>query len=168
MTTAPGRTPAVPSHSGPAPQAPDPDSARAPDPEYNKALARRWFEEGWNRGMLDSAPEIFAPDFVLRGKQVGPSGPQRSVQGIRSAFGELTVTVQLQIAEGDMVATRYTATGRHSAEYRGIPATGTIVEVSGVQIWRVRGGMAVEDWNSFDEWGLVSQIGDLRAVPFAG
>jgi len=167
--TAPAGGLAAGSHPAPAPgPAPGAEPGPAAGPEYNKALARRWFHEGWNLGNLAAAPEIFAPDFVLRGRTVGPQGPQRSVQGIRSAFDDLTVTVHLQIAEGDLVATRYTATGRHSAEYRGIPPTGRTVTVSGVQIWRVADGRAVEDWNSFDEWGLVSQIGELRPQPFTG
>jgi predicted ester cyclase len=132
--------------------------------ERGKALARRWFEEGWNRGNVDIAPEIFAPGFVLRGKRVGPAGPQRSVRGIRSVFQPLAVTVDFQVAEGSMVVTRYTARGRHSARYRGIAATGRWISVSGVQIWQVVDGMAVEDWNTFDEWGLVSQLGALEPL----
>lgn len=130
--------------------------------ESNKALARRWFDEGWNRGNIDVAPEIFAPDFVLRGQCVGPAGPQRSVRAIRSAFESLAVTVDLQVAEGAMVVTRYTARGRHAAGYRGIPATGRWIEASGVQIWRVVDGMAVEDWNTFDEWSLMTQLGGVN------
>jgi predicted ester cyclase len=125
----------------------------------NKALARRWFDEGWSRGNIEIAPEIFAAGFLLRGERVGPAGPQRSVHRIRSAFNPLTVRIDLQVAEGDLVATRYTARGRHATQYRGIPPTGRWVTVSGVQIWRVADGLAVEDWNTFDEWDLVSQLG---------
>lgn len=124
----------------------------------NKALARRWFDEGWSRGNVAIAPQIFAPYFVLRGKTVGPAGPQNSVRGIRSAFQPLTVTVNRQIAEGSMLVTHYTAYGKHVAEYRGIPATGTWVTVSGVQIWEIADGRAVRDWNVFDEWSLVAQL----------
>lgn len=133
--------------------------------ERNKALARRWFDEGWSRGNVEVAPEIFAPGFVLRGQRVGPAGPQRSVRGIRSAFHPLTVTVELQVAEGPMVVTRYVAHGRHAAPYRGLPATDRWVTVSGVQIWRVADERAVEDWNTFDEWGLVTQLGDVALAP---
>ncbi len=127
--------------------------------EANKALARRWFEEGWHNGRLDLAPEIFAADFVLRGELVGPAGPQRSVRYIRSVFAPMTVTVDLQIAEDDIVVSHYTARGRHTlAAYQGIPITGREVMASGVQIWRVRDGLAVQDWNTFDEWGLVAQL----------
>ena len=127
--------------------------------EANKALARRWFEEGWNRGRLDLADEIFAADFVLRGERTGPAGPQRSVRYIRSVFEPMRVTVDLQIADGDFVVSHYTARGRHTlAPYRGIAPAGREVSASGVQIWRVRDGRAVQDWNTFDEWGLVEQL----------
>jgi len=133
--------------------------------ERNKALARRWFEEGWNQGNVAIAPQIFAADFVLGGRRVGPSGPQLSVRRIRSVFSSLQVDLDLQVAEGDLVVTRYTARGRQAAEYRGIPPTGTWVRVSGVQVWRVADGLAVEDWNTFDEWELVRQLGGPLPQP---
>lgn len=130
----------------------------------NKALARKWFEEGWSRGNVEIAPQIFAPYFVLRGRTVGPAGPQESVRRIRSAFRPLQVSVERQIAEGTMLATHYTAHGKHIAEYRGIPPTGSWITVSGVQIWEVVNGRAIRDWNIFDEWSLVSQL-RLAAAP---
>jgi predicted ester cyclase len=129
--------------------------------ERNKALARRWFEEGWNRGNVAIAPSIFAPGFVLRGERVGPAGPQRSVRAIRAVFDPLEVSIDLQVAQGDLVVTRYTARGCHAAPYRGLPATGRWISACGVQIWRVAGGLAVEDWNTFDEWALMDQLGGL-------
>ncbi|GAA2102474.1 ester cyclase [Actinomadura alba] len=126
--------------------------------ERNKALARRWLDEGWCRGELDLAYQIFASGFVMRGRRVGPEGPRQSARLIRAAFGELSVEVGLQVAQGDQVATHYTARGRHVAEYRGIPPTGRSAVASGIQIWTVRGGLVVADLNVFDEWGLVSQL----------
>lgn len=134
--------------------------------ESNKALARRWFDQGWSQGNVEIAPEIFAVDFVLRGTRVGPAGPQRSVRAIRSVFEPLSVDIDFQVAEGEFVVTRYTAKGRHAAQYRGIEETGRWISVSGVQTWRVVDGMAVEDWNTFDEWDLVTQLGG--ALPRLG
>lgn len=131
--------------------------------ESNKALARRWFDEGWSQGNVAIAPQIFAPYFVLGGRTVGPAGPQRSVRGIRSAFNPLTVTVNRQIAEGPMLVSHYTARGKHVADYRGIPATGAWVTVSGVQIWELADGRAIQDWNLFDEWSLVMQLRQAAA-----
>jgi len=136
--------------------------------EDNAATYRRWFDEGWSAGNVDVAPEIFAPGFVLGGERVGPAGPQRSVRYIRAAFHPLTVTIEQQIAEGPWVVTRYRAAGVHAAEYRGLPPSGRQIVARGVQMWRVQDGLAVEDWNTFDEWGLVAQLGRVQPVPFDG
>ncbi|WP_131737001.1 ester cyclase [Actinomadura roseirufa] len=126
--------------------------------EANKALARRWLQEGWGGGDLDLAGEVFAPGFTLRGRRVGPDGPRRSVSGVRAAFAGLAITVDLQVAEGDLVVTHFTATGRHVGEYRGIAPTGRTVTASGIQIWTVHNGRAIADVNVFDEWGMVEQL----------
>jgi predicted ester cyclase len=126
--------------------------------EANAALARRWFDEGWSRGDVEVAGEVFAADFVLHGKRVGPGGPRRSVQAIRSAFAPMTVHIDLQVTQGPMVVTHYTARGRHTGPYRGIAPTGRWVTASGVQIWTVVDGKVVEDRNVFDEWTLMDQL----------
>lgn len=141
----------------------DPDQQEA-----NKALARRWFDEGWSRGNLDIAYEIFAPDFTLRGRVVGPDGPRRSVADRRRAFADLTVTIDLQIAEGDLVVTHFTTTARHAGPFCGVPPTGRRVRASGIVVWRVVDGLVREDWNAFDRWGVVEQISRPPSDPSVG
>lgn len=126
--------------------------------EANKALARRWFREGWERGNVDIAEEIFGPDLVLRGRRVGPDGPRHSVRHRRAAFADLTVRIDLQIAEDDMVVTCFTANGRHVGDFCGVPPTGHPVTTTGIVIWRVENGKVVEDRNVVDRWAVISQI----------
>lgn len=126
--------------------------------EANKALARRWFEEGWCRGNLAIADEIFAPDLTLRGRRVGPDGPRRSVQDRWRAFADLTVAIDLQVAQGEWVVTHFTTHARHVGEFCGVPPTGRSVTASGIVIWRVVDGLVREDRNVFDRWSVVSQI----------
>jgi len=126
--------------------------------ESNKALARRWLTEGWARGNTDLADSLFAPEFTLRGERVGPDGPRRGIAHIRAAFADIDVSVNLQLAQHDMVATHFTARGRHVGPYRGVGETGRWAEAAGIQIWTVRDGLVVADWNVFDEWGLMAQL----------
>ena len=42
----------------------------------NKALARRWFEEVWNRGAQDVVDELLAPHAITHG--IGETGPDFS------------------------------------------------------------------------------------------
>jgi predicted ester cyclase len=55
------------------------------------------------------------------------------------AFPDARVTVEDQIAEGEMVVTRWTATGTHTGELLGIPPTGRRIEISGMTINRFSG-----------------------------
>lgn len=144
--TGPGRPAAVDTHGG------------ADERQANKDLARYWFEEGWTRGNLAVADRIFAPDFVLGGKTVGPEGPRRSVSSRRTAFAGLSVAIGVQVAEGPWVATWFTTRATHVGEFAGVPPTGRLVVSEGIQLWRVVDGLVVEDRNVFDRWAVVSQL----------
>lgn len=126
--------------------------------EANKALARYWFEEGWNKGNLAVADRVFAPDFRMGGKVVGPDGPRRSVRRRHDAFADLTVEVGVQVAEGPWVATWFTTHARHVAEFAGIAPTGRTITSEGMQLWRVENGLVVEDHNVFDLWRVIGQL----------
>ena len=135
--------------------------------EENKALARRFLEEAFNKGNLGVADEIVASDYVLHDPAIpeevsGPEGVKQFVQMYRSAFPDTQITVEEQIAEGDEVVTRWTGWGTHQGELMGIPPSGNQVEVPGITISRISGGKIAEDWTNYDTLGLMQQIG---AVP---
>ena len=66
--------------------------------EHNKQLVHRIVEEMFNKGKLDVAPEIFAPDFVDRGhesmaeKAGGPDGFANFVKAVRAALPDIKAT----------------------------------------------------------------------------
>ena len=63
-----------------------------PDPEANKALEHRVFEEIWNQGLLDVADEVFAPDAILHlgtDDVQGPEGFKQYVAGYRAAIPDI-------------------------------------------------------------------------------
>ena len=133
-----------------------------PDPEANKALEHRVFDEIWNQGLLDVADEIFAPDAILHigtDDMQGPEGFKQYVAGYRAAFPDIHWTVEDQVAEGDIVVTRLTGTGTHQGELMGIPATGLPVTATAIATVRIAGGKIQESWSSWDALGLMQQIG---------
>src|SRR6266849_10392941 len=97
--------------------------------EQNKALARRGLEEVWNRGNLAVIDELTASNAtytdpnVPGGKFTGPEGVQQFVQIYRSAFPDVRITVNHQLALGDKDVTRWTATGTHNGQLMGITPT---------------------------------------------
>ena len=129
------------------------------------ATAQRFFDEVWSRGKLDLVHELFAPESV--GHPSGPEEPVRGPEGVKEYVGglragvpDLTMEVEDQIAEGDRVATRWTAHGTHDGELIGIDPTGRTATVSGITIQRIGdGGQIVEGWTNWDMLGMLQQLG---------
>jgi steroid delta-isomerase-like uncharacterized protein len=135
--------------------------------EENKAIVRRVNDEVWSEGHLDVIGELIADNFVATvvgaPEQIrGPQGFREFVVTYRKAFPDLRISIDEQLAEGETVVTRWTATGTNEGELMGIPATGKQATTAGININRISGGKLVEGWGLFDQLGLLQQIG---AVP---
>ncbi len=125
-------------------------------------------EQG-NKGNLDAVDELFAPGFISHtaamGEMRGLESYKSFVTMTRTAFPDLHFTVEDQIAEGDKVMTRYTIHGTHQGEMMGIPPTGKSFTISGIGLDRIENGKFVESWESFDQLGMLQQLG---VVPVLG
>ncbi len=135
--------------------------------EENKAIVRRLNDEVWSKGRLEMIDELIAEDFVATvvgaPDQIrGPQGFREFVVMYREAFPDLRITIDEQIAEGETVVTRWTATGTNEGELMGMAATGKQATTAGINVNRVSGGKLVEGWGLFDQLGLLQQLG---AVP---
>jgi steroid delta-isomerase-like uncharacterized protein len=71
------------------------------------------------------------------------------------------VAVHDQVAEDDKVVTRWSATGTHSGDFVGVPASGRLITVTGIHIHRVRHGRLVEHWEELNMLGVLRQLGVL-------
>ena len=71
---------------------------------------------------------------------------KQEIEYFPNAVPDLTYTVEDQVAEGDKVVSRYTASGTHRGEFFGVAPTGNRIEMSGIQIDRFdKGGKMVEE-----------------------
>jgi predicted ester cyclase len=145
--------------------------------EDNKAIVRWFFEEVQNQGNVAVVDELFAPNILLHfdfpSDVPVPAEMQLSLEEIkqdysqfRSAFPDFHYTIELQVAEGDMVVTRGTARGTHMGEYRGLiykgmPPTDKQVTWTETWIFRIADGKFVEFWSNEDDMGRLIQIGAL-------
>ena len=90
--------------------------------EQNKAQIRRVIEEVYNRGDLGVVDEVAASDLVIHASSQeirGREGAKQYVAALRAGFPDLHFTVEDQVAEGDMVVTRWTARGTHTRRVPG-------------------------------------------------
>ncbi len=126
----------------------------------NEAVARRVFDEIFNQGRFQVADEVYAKDFVNRGlhRNFTLAEDQAAVHEERKAFPDLRMTVDLMLAEGDLVTVVWTFRGTNSAAGYGLPATGAKVEVRGITVWRITDSLIREEWTSFDELVAARQI----------
>jgi steroid delta-isomerase-like uncharacterized protein len=130
--------------------------------ERNKQHIRRAVEEIYNRGNLSVVDELAASDLLIHTSSNeirGRDGAKQYVSVLRSAFPDIHFTIDDQIAEGDMVVTRWTARGTHKGEFQGIPATGKAIRITGSDIDRIVNDKTVECWAQLDELGLMQQLG---------
>lgn len=133
-------------------------------PEANKAVARRLFQ-AMTRGDLDAVDLLFAPDAVVHdpGRELrGTPAIRQGLQALRAAFPDIVYTVEAQLAEGDLVASRYRGTGTHLGDWRGVPASGRRFSYTGILIHRFEGGKIAEFWGQADLLGLLRQLGMVQ------
>ena len=89
----------------------------------NESTVRRFFEELWNTGDLDSADEMLAPGHVHHlgdDRLDGPEAVKEAVRRMRTAFPDLHFTLEDVVSDGDRVVVRWTATGTHEATFGGV------------------------------------------------
>ena len=92
------------------------------------ASVQLFVEAVWNEGRMELIDELVAADYIGRFPRIdgavhGPDGVRRLVSRGRSAYPDLYVKIEDQIAEDDRVATRWRATTvltGHAEYYEGI------------------------------------------------
>ncbi len=121
----------------------------------NKALVRRSCEEIFNQGKLDAVEKYFADDWVDHNPSPGaPTGPEairNYYRIVQSGFPDLRARVEPLVAEGDLVASRWTLEGTHQGEYFGEKPTGKRISVTTIGIDRIANGKIVESWGEASE-----------------
>jgi len=133
--------------------------------DANKQTARRIIEEGFSQGRFELADEAIGADAVDHDPQNpfpderGPESFKRSASMYREAFPDLKLEVEEQVAEGDLVVSRWSSSGTNEGEMMGMPATGKHASVSGISIDRFQDGKIVETWTNWDTLGLMQQLG---------
>lgn len=118
----------------------------------------------WNEGRLEVIDEIYAPTFINRYTGETPAVLKQKIADVRVAFPDVHITIDAQVAEGDMVVSRWTAHGTQQGAFMGAPATHKHMAQTGITMLRVENGKIVEGWSRADELGLLQQLGLLPAM----
>jgi predicted ester cyclase len=131
--------------------------------ESNKELVRRYYEEVLNGRKLDILDELAVSDYdehsPFPGQPNGIEGLKARAGALLSAFNPYVFTIRDLVAEGDTVVAHWTNTATHSGSFMGIPPTGRVLTISGIDIHRLRDGMMAEHWHVVEELQMMQQLG---------
>lgn len=122
-----------------------------PDLEANKALIRQYFEaiSGKDKPLATVEQYVGNEDEELK----------QHIAFFEVPFPQYELIADDMIAEGDKVAVLARFQGTHKGDLGDIPPTGKYVSQPFIIIYRIANGKIVEHWMSFDQLGLMQQLG---------
>jgi len=123
----------------------------------------------WASDSTGRAEDIFSPNYLNHQepaaaggvKGVDLKGWKAIVAENHKAFSDFNVAVLTQVAEGDLVATRWQFEATQTGEYLGHPPSGKRATWTGVQIDRFEDGKIAESWVDWDKYRLFEALGFL-------
>lgn len=151
---------------GPAPPKPPtpPIAAVTLSPE-DRLLGHRSHSEWLVGGNPDAVYDLYATDAVIHSRYIPPN-MTRGVEAfkgyatyLRTAFPDIEIDDEDNIAQGDRVGMRWTMRGTHGGDFWGMPATGKQVEVTGMDVFRIAEGRIQDAWIETDYMTLLRQLG---------
>jgi predicted ester cyclase len=130
--------------------------------DKNKALYQRFIQEVFNEGKLDNLDQFLAPAYIVHDPpptaRNGAEAVKQIVTAFRTAFPDLSITIDELVAEGDIVCARATSRGTHNGPLFGIAPTGKSITMTGLTMVTIIDGRLTESWVRNDITGLMNQI----------
>ena len=118
--------------------------------ETNKALARRFYEEIWFKNNPAAVDERIAPTYIVhdtgdRKNAMEQADEQKKIAAFFWDRGTMTGSIDYQIAEGDLVATRWQWHFKPNVWW--MKVLGGEEHIPIINVFRFRDGKIVEVWN---------------------
>ena len=130
--------------------------------QENKTRFGELAEALWKDRNLDVLDDVLSPKFVGHAKPAniyGPQGLKNVAEMFFAAFPDWQVELNEVVAEGDIVATRWTGRGTHKGVFEGFPPTDQEIKVEGMAFVRFEDDRIVEAWPLIDFADVIRQIG---------
>jgi len=130
--------------------------------DENKRLVKRFVDEVFGQGQLESIDELVAPDFVSHTFGFTDDGRNKlraATERVHASLTDVDFGVEDLIAEEDRVAVLLTAEATVVDEFMGVPAAGKSYSIGEIHWFRLADGRIVEHWHQHDALGLMKQLG---------
>jgi predicted ester cyclase len=135
----------------------------------HKDMARRSLGM-WASDSPDRPEDVFSEDYVNHQEPDVKGGVSDKdlkawkalVDEFHQGFSRSALRVLKQIAERDLVATRWEITATHTGDFMGAAPTSKDITWTGVQIDRFKEGKIVESWVDWDKYRFLEGIGLVK------
>jgi predicted ester cyclase len=135
------------------------------DTKLSRVLVKRFFDQVLSGHDLDALAEIASPDILIHPTAMPCEASYYGINGAGGwlgegwkAFPDLTIADDFTVAQGDIVAVRWTARGTSKGNFLMLPPTGEAVEYTGVSMYRIEGGKIAEIWETRNTLGIMRQL----------
>jgi len=131
------------------------------NPEQNKQVARRVFDDLFTAGRYGEIDQIYDRNCTVHFGNRSESLDQAVAEGKgwRSAAPDLVMTADQITVNGDMVTVVWSARGTHTGQGHGLKPTGKRINMRGRSVFRFANGKIVEARNDEYRDELFRQLG---------
>jgi predicted ester cyclase len=130
--------------------------------EGNKLIMYRMIDEVWNKGNLEAADELFAPNHTSPSAPdlpPGAEGVKILVKMFHEAMPDYHMDIDMMIADEEQVAARFIQSGTHSGEaLMGMEPSGRRAEWTEIGVLKIERGKIVESWYEVDMLSMIQQL----------
>lgn len=113
-------------------------------------------DNDWQK--LDS---LLAPGFTYSGDGLTFTRDEYIgfMQDMKDAFAGMKMTFEHVLVSGEFVTIQFTSRAKNVGKFMGAPASKKDIEVRGTLIRQMRDGKAIQEWQTTDLLGVMTQMG---------
>ncbi|RWR17269.1 hypothetical protein D8Y23_11905 [Microbacterium enclense] len=131
----------------------------------NAEIVRDYHERVWVLDDLTAIDEHWSPSASVAVTGFDSStldAIRADAERYRGAFIDVDAQILDIIAEGDKVALHWRTSGRHVGPYGSVGATGRVITMEGMDIFRLADGLIVDCQSLWDGLSVYEQLGVLQ------
>jgi steroid delta-isomerase-like uncharacterized protein len=128
----------------------------------NIAIVRRFVNEIWNKGQIDTIDEFFSPDAIVHYEHESYQGvnswKEKAYETFKKAIPDFHIELIDVIANEDCVVVRFKAQGIHTRELFGVPPSEEMIKLNGMAWFKIIDGKVFEIWVQWNMSYLIRQL----------
>jgi predicted ester cyclase len=135
------------------------------DTERSRNIVERFSKDVLIGHDLNALAKIVSSDILIHPTAMPCEASYYGINGVSdwletqwNAFPDLTIADYFTVAQGDIVATHWTARGTSKGSFLMLPPTGKMVEYTGASIYRIDSGQIAEIWETRNTLAIMGQL----------